>query len=187
MVSGEEVDVEQPARKHMMGLLTSGRLKGLGMARQTKARQPDEFFPAGNRQWQEIFADRLERIISCYKTPEEQFHASCLRSETSRVVERVKDEVTMRGVDWHRIAPPRPVGVDNGGIVLAWDEPTWGAEIEIEISREGDSADVFYWADLKADSKEVDTEAPSGNEPLEELQDFYFQRLIQLLCGEPVS
>ena len=99
----------------------------------------------------------------------------------------MKNEVTVRGVDWHRVAPPRPVGVDSGGIVLAWDEPTWGAEIEIEIHPEGDSAEVFYWADLKADSNEADAEAPSGNEPLEELQDFYFQRLIQLLCGEPVA
>ena len=45
---------------------------------------------------------------------------------------------------------------------------------------------MFYWADLKAESNEADAKGPSGNEPLEELRDFYFQRLIQLLCGEPV-
>jgi len=179
--------VDQPARRPMMELLTSGRLKGLGAARKTKAGHPDKFFPAGNRQWQETFADRLERIISCYKTPEEQIHASRLRTETNRIVEQVKNEVTTRGVDWHSVAPPRPVGVDSGGIVLAWDEPTWGAEIEIEIPPEGESAEVFYWADLKAESNQEGAEGPSGNEPLEELQDFYFRRLIQLLCDEPVA
>lgn len=153
----------------------------------TKAGRPDKFLPAGSRQWQETFADRLERVISSYKTPEEQIHASRLRTETNRIVEEVKNEVMKRGVDWHGVAPPRPVGVDSGGIVLAWDEPTWGAEIEIELPPEGESAEVFYWADLKADFNEPSTEGPSGNEPLEELRDFYFQRLIQLLCGEPVA
>ena len=179
--------MDQPARRNMMGLRTSGRLKNLGAARKTKARHPDRSYPAGNRQWQETYADRLEWIISCYKTPDEQTHASRLRAETNRIVEQLKNEVKMRGVDWRNVAPPRPVGADSGGIVLAWDEPTWGAEVEIEITPGGESAEVFYWADLKAEFSEADAKGPSGNEPLEELRDFYFQRLIQLLCGEPVA
>ncbi len=179
--------MDQPAKNQPMGFLMGKRFKGLGATRSAKAVWSETPFPVGTREWQSTYADRLERIISCYRSPEEQIHGARLRTETNRIVERIKNEVALRGVDWHRIAPPHPVGVDSGGIVLAWDEPTWGAEIEIEVSYGGESAEVFYWADLKADSEEVDTEAPSGNEPLEQLQDFYFQRLIQLLCGEPVA
>ena len=179
--------MDQPARRQMRSFLISEKLKGLGATRSSKAARSEPVFLAGTRQWQTIYADRLERIISCYQTPEEQIHANRLSRATSLIVEELKNEVTKHGVDWHRIAPPRPVGVDSGGIVLAWDEPTWGAEIEIEIPADGGPAEVFVWADFKAHSNEADIGDASSEESEEENQDVYYQRLIRLLCRKTVS
>ena len=140
-------------------------------------------YPRAEDDWQKTYSDRLGRIISCYQTPAEQRHAALLSAETERVVEQVKSEVAHRGVDWRTVPPPRPLGVDSGGVVLAWDEPTWGAEIEIEISHGGGPAEVFIWADRKASSEDAD----AGGIPLEEHQDIYHQLLIQLLCGEATT
>ena len=173
----------QPADRQVMGLVTSGKTRAIGVTRPPKKSRSDAQGLAGARKWQEVYADRLERVISCYRTPEEQIHAARLEAETNRVVEEVKNEVALRGVDWHAVAPPRPVGVDSGGVVLAWDEPTWGAEIEIEISQGGGPSEVFIWADRKASSEDAD----ASGIPLEEHQDVYHQLLIQSLCGEATT
>ena len=110
-----------------------------------------------------------------------------LSAETERVVEQIKSEVAHRGVDWRTVPPPRPVGVDGGGIVLAWNEPTWGAEIEVELPHDDGPAEVFVWADYNARGNQAEVHGDINDEPLEESQADYYQRLIRLLCGEPVA
>ena len=177
----------QPADRQVMGLVTSGKTRAIGVTRPPKKSRSDALDLAGARKWQEVYADRLERVISCYRTPEEQVHAARLEAETNRIVEEVKNEVALRGVDWHSVAPPRPVGVDSGGVVLAWDEPTWGAEIEIEIPHGGEPAKVFVWADHKVDLTQESVHGDTNDEPLEESQEDYRRRLIRLLCGESTT
>ena len=174
----------QQASRQITGFLTGEKARGIGRARSSMKDGSNALFPEGARRWQEVYADRLERVISCYRNPEEQTHAARLKNETIRIVEEVKNEVRKRGVDWHTIAPPRPVGVDSGGVVLAWDEPTWGAEIEIEIPPTDGPAEVFVWADRKADTNQSDAGSNTSDEPLEEPQAVYRERLIRLLCEE---
>lgn len=183
----------RPKSQHgVLGFLTADQVKERvpvldGESSSARAVQPDSARPEGERAWLEIYADRLGRIISCYQTPEEREHAAHLEDETNRVVAKIKDEVAQRGVDWRQVPPPRPVGVESGGIVLAWDEPAWGAEIEIETPAAGEQADVFIWADQKGGTPGLGASGDADEELLEELQSVYYERLIRLLCGQPVA